>query len=37
MIWSEFGVCDDDEFSHDCGDGDEGLFACREETFVEGA
>ena len=34
---SEFGVRDNDEFSHDCGDGDEGLFACAEETFVEGA
>jgi hypothetical protein len=34
---SQFGVSDDDEFSHDCGDGDEGLFACVEEAFVEGA
>jgi hypothetical protein len=23
----EFGVGDDDEFSHDCGDGDEGFLA----------
>jgi hypothetical protein len=34
---SQFGVSDDEEFSHDCGDGDEGLFACVEEAFVEGA
>jgi hypothetical protein len=37
MMWSEFGVCDDEELSHDCGYGDEGFFACAEKTFVEGA
>jgi hypothetical protein len=34
---SQFGVSDDDEFSHDCGDGDERFFARAKETFVEGA
>src|SRR5271168_3004226 len=36
MMWSELGVCDDDEFSHVSGVCDEGLFACAEETSVEG-
>ena len=31
----EFGVGDDDEFSHDGGDGDDGLFAGLEEAFIE--
>jgi hypothetical protein len=36
-VWLlEFGVGDDDEFSHDCGDGDEGFFAGEDEALVEG-
>ena len=33
---SKFGVSDDDEFSHDCGDRDEGLLAGLDEALVEG-
>ena len=32
----EFGVGEDDEFSHDCGDCDEGFFAGLDQAFVEG-
>ena len=35
-VWLEFGVCDNDELSHDGGNGDEGLFACQDEALVEG-
>ena len=35
--WPEFGVGDDDEFSHDGGDCDEGFFAVFDEAIVEGS
>ena len=33
---SDLGVCDCDEFSHGCCDGDKGFFAVCAETVVEG-
>src|SRR6187551_597908 len=31
------GVCDDDHFSHDGGEGDDWLFAVAAEAFIEGS
>jgi hypothetical protein len=35
-VFADEGVCEDDELSHDGGEGDFGLFAVCEETVVEG-
>ena len=35
-VFADEGVCEDDELSHDGGEGDFGLFAVCEEAVVEG-